>query len=179
MRAPVGHAATQAGSSMFTQASHLNATLYSAEGRMTPKEQNMTHIQHPQHISVLTEIMPVSASRLMAPLGQALRQRADSQCLHCKGKLRFESPTTVTFAAGFGFSLTAPKRVLEKEPRPTAHAISQVLQPKHFSLSTQIRLMTFLPFMNMREIIMPPHLSGHCARWAACAPVQFAQCLIP
>lgn len=105
----------------------------------------------------------------MAPLGQALRQRADSQCRHCRGKLRFASPTTVTFAADFGFSLTAPIRVLEKEPRPTAQAISQVLHPIHRSLSTQIRFMAATPFLSFGAFTLQdndasPHKFFHHGR---------------
>jgi hypothetical protein len=104
----------------------------------------MTHIQQPLHLSWATKVVPFSASRCIAPDGHAIKQVASWQWRHWSGKLDPFGPKTPTRAAGLGSSRTASASLLLTEFRSTAHCNSQVLQPRHFSLSTHTRFILFL-----------------------------------
>lgn len=88
------------------------------------------HIQQPIHFSESIIILPVLSSFDIAPLLQAKRQSASSQCKHLTGMQWLTVEKTETLFIGSGNSFIAENNSLLDECS-TPQAISQLLHPRH------------------------------------------------
>ncbi len=149
--APVGQASTQAGSwpalVRSMQRSHLSITLPSVETSIAPNGQTIRQNLQPIHLSCSINTGPSASCRCIAAVGQIEIHGASSQCLHCSGTASSPAASTTTLLCGVGRSAIASSRTLDLECA-TAHAISQLLQAKHFSIFTIMALPIFVSKTN-------------------------------